>query len=62
LGTPDKDRKEEAELANLAKRTLAMPPKPRDESKSGKPRAMDGKSPAKRTAGKGRGRVGKSKR
>ena len=32
---PDDDEKE---LATLAKRVLAMPPKPRDESKIGKPK------------------------
>ncbi len=51
------------EAKRIAARLLAMPPKTHDEMKLGrkaKPKA--GKSPAKRTSGKGRARVGKSKR
>jgi hypothetical protein len=53
MGTSKKSKAEEAQLASLAKRVLAMPSKPRDEMKVWqKP---------KRTIGKGRARMGKAK-
>ena len=54
------DKADEKQLGTLAKRMLAMPPKSRDElvKKSNKTRGAQ----RKRTNGKGRARVGKSKR
>jgi hypothetical protein len=46
----------------IAERMLSMPPKPHDEMKVGKPKPAKGKSPKKRTTGKGQARVGKAKR
>jgi hypothetical protein len=60
MGSSRKEKAEEAQLAELAKRILAMPHKTREESKLGKSRLKD--APKKRTAGKGRARVGKAKR
>jgi hypothetical protein len=45
----------------IAERMLHMPPKPHEEMKIGKPKPSKGESPAKRTSGKGRARVGKSR-
>jgi hypothetical protein len=57
MGTP-KDE-DEIRLSGLARKMLATPPKRREEPKVGKRTAAAG--PAKRTVGKGRSRVGKSK-
>jgi hypothetical protein len=45
----------------IAQRMLSMPPKPHDEMKVGKSKPAKRKSPAKRTSGKGRARVGKAR-
>jgi hypothetical protein len=55
-----KDPKIDETTRRIAERILRMPPKPHDEMKIGKPKPAKGKSPAKRTTGKGRARVGKS--
>jgi hypothetical protein len=52
MGTSKKSQREEAELSVIAKRMLGTAPKPREDMKIGK---------TKRTAGKGRARVGKAK-
>jgi len=59
MGTPKNE--DEIRLSGLARKMLATRPKRREEWKMGKRTAAVGTSPAKRTAGKGRSRVGKSK-
>jgi hypothetical protein len=59
MGTPKVE--DEIRLSGLARKMLATPPKRREESKVGKRTAAAATSPAKRTVGKGRSRVGKSK-
>jgi len=51
----EQDHSDEAKLERTAKRLLAMPHKPREESKLGKSSAKTGKSPRKRKALRKRG-------
>jgi hypothetical protein len=55
-----KNSKADERRDELARRILRTPPLPRDAYKIGKPKPSKGKSPAKRTRGKGRVRVGRS--
>jgi hypothetical protein len=57
---PDKPELDEA-TRRIAERMLSTPPKPHDQMKVGKPRKDAAKPEKKRTAGKGRARVGKAK-